>query len=436
MKKSRIFATVVYFIFTFGIGVIFSLTLPGYFATFTVPAELISEALSEGDFITCLVLAEPIGFCRTPALHQEFEGGGGVILFETVTEVYDRDTSDDEEGQLTHGMLYRGYTGYVYGVAETYDVFAETNNKTSLKVTTVSGEERVLPLLDYDANGDGTKDGISTFTQSGFILLELRQSDVSSISSLAFTDRTGEAVFTAQAEKELAFQSQFFDCFGDVEAYNELVASLRKEGITSDESEKINEARKDYLKEVKSAVDKTSDCALNSSDQEIGVAPEYQAASEKIGKRANGKAIPFIIIYFVAIYIIADFLLGTHYIIKFFKWFLFKVCRIPHKEKKPALSDEVFGHDYYSMVTLKLDLTEVPEFGGSVEIKYTAGGEEFVFSLLKAEDYTATVRMKAGVYVNPFIDIDRTYAPVDLPDNLIVEGYQTEITVKIVRREV
>ena len=174
-------------------------------------------------------------------------------------------------------------------------------------------------------------------------------------------------------------------------------------------------------------VGKNSDYAVTARSS------EYKAAAEAVSKGANGKAIPFIIIYFVAIYIIADFLLGTHYIIKFFKWFLFKVCKIPHKE--PA-SEDVFGHDYYSMVTLKLDLSEVPEFNGSVEIKYTAGGEEFVFSLLKAEDYTATVRMKAGVYVNPFIDIDRTYAPVDLPDNLIVEGYQTEITIKIVRREV
>ena len=95
----------------------------------------------------------------------------------------------------------------------------------------------------------------------------------------------------------------------------------------------------------------------------------------------------------------------------------------------------MFGHDYFSTVTLKLDLAEVPEFNGSVEIKYTREGEEAKFTLLKADGYAATLRLKAGIYVNPFIDIDRSYAPLDLPENLEVEGYQMEKVVKIVKRE-
>ena len=62
MKKGKIFATVVYFIFTFGIGIVFALTLPGYFATFTIPAEVITEALQNSDFVTGIVLTEPIVF--------------------------------------------------------------------------------------------------------------------------------------------------------------------------------------------------------------------------------------------------------------------------------------------------------------------------------------------------------------------------------------
>ena len=430
MKKSRIFATVVYFIFTFGIGVLFSLTLPGYFATFTVPAEMISEALLGGDFVTCLVLTEPIAFYRKPVLSGKFEKGG-VFLYETVMEVYDRDSAENAgEGsdKLARGMLYKCYTGYIYG--DGYDVYAEENNGTCLKITTADGKEGTLPLLDYDANGDGKYDGVSTYTQSGFIVLELRESEVSSIKKLSFTDRTGTEVFTAEAEEALRFQSDFFGCFGDIAEYNELVAAANREGISSAESKEINSARNAYVDTVIERVEKTSDCAITARSA------EYQAASEAVGKRANSKAIPFIIIYFVAIYIIADFLLGTHYIIKFFSWFLFKVCKIPRKKKKAPANEDVFGHDYYSSVTLRLDLSEVPEFSGSVEIKYTADGEEFVFTLLKADGYAATVRMKAGVYVNPFIDIDRAYAPVDLPDNLIVEGYQSETIIKIVKREV
>ncbi len=434
MKKSRIFATVVYFIFTFGIGIIFSLTLPGYFATFTSPAEIVRDALGRGDFLTAIVLTEPIGFGSEPSLSRTFEEGGGIVLFECVTEVYDRgtDENNDPDGDgLIRGMLYKCYAGFVYGVANRYDVFSRTGNGTALKVTKADGTEKTLPLLDYDSDGNGSNDGISTYTQNGFILLEIRESDVDSIKKLVFTDKTGAEVLVAESDRELGFSDAFFDCFGDIENYNALVAEGTREGISSEERESLKKEREDYASSVEQALGSTEGCVFTAKSE------AYQNASREISNRANKKAIPFIIIYFVVIYIIADFLLGTHFIIKFFQWFLFKVCKIPHKEKKPAVDTELYGHDYYSMVTFKLDLSEVPEFSGSVGIKYMSDtGEEFLFTLLKEDEYTATLRMKAGVYVNPFIDIDRAYGPVDLPDNLIVEGYQTENTIRIVKREV
>ncbi len=433
MKKSKIFATVIYFIFTFGIGVVFALTLPGFFASFTIPAEVVSDALNSGDFLTCIVLTEPVGFYRRAVFDEKFEGGGGVILYETVMEAYDRTSSEDGEsasGGMTNGMLYKCLEGYVYGVAGRYDVFAQDSNGTSLKVTDAEGREVSCPLLDYDSNGDGRNDGISNFEQSGFIVLELREDQVSSVKRLDFTDRSGAVVFSAEAEQAADFESEFFDCFGDMDSYNEWVAAGTREGVSADEAKELIGKRNDYVTAVSEKLGKTEGCALTAESA------EYRSVAEEITRRANGKAIPFIIIYFVVIYIIADFLLGYHFIIKFFSWFLFKVCKIPRKEKKAPSSDEVFGHDYYSMVTLKLDVTAVPEFSGTVEIKYTNQGEEFVFSLLKSDDYTATLRMKAGTYVNPYIGIDEAYAPVDLPDNLEVVGYQMERLIKIVRREV
>ena len=87
------------------------------------------------------------------------------------------------------------------------------------------------------------------------------------------------------------------------------------------------------------------------------------------------------------------------------------------------------------MVTLRLDVSEVPEFNGGVEIKYTNSDAEVKFTLLKEGNYTDTQRIKAGVYVNPFIDINRDYAPLDLPDNLEIDGFQVEKVVKIAKRQ-
>lgn len=433
MKKSRIFATVIYFIFTFGIGIVFSLTLPGYFATFTTPVEVIGDALARGEFVRGIVLMEPVGFAEEPALSCTFEEGGGVVLYETVTEYYDRESSEDGKDSaangLTHGMLYKSYAGYVYGVEGRYDVFATSENGASLRVTQADGTEKTLPLLDYDSDGNGTNDGISTYTQNKFIVLDIRESDVDSIKKLVFTDKTGADVLVAEAEGELTFKSALFDCFGDIESYNALVRDLAREGLSDAERSSLNEQRNAYVQSVSDKLEKTEGCALTAKSE------AYRAAADEVSGRANKKAIPFIILYFVAIYIIADFLLGTHFIIKFFKWFLFKVCRIPRKEKK-VTDEDFYGHDYYCMVTFKLDLSAVPEFNGSVGIKYMSGaGEEFLFTLLKGEEYTASLRMKAGVYVNPFIEIDRGYGPVDLPENLVAEGYQKEILIKIVKRE-
>ncbi len=429
MKKSRIFATVIYFIFTFGIGVVFAITLPGYFVNFTIPAEMISEALERGDTLTALVMAEPIGFTREPVLKAEFDGGG-VVLYEAVTEYYEGDAADRDspaQGKLIQGMLYKCYAGYVYGAEGKYDVFATENNGTSLRVTTAEGKETVLPLLDYDSNGDGKNDGISVYKQKGFIFLEIRESDVSSIKKLAFTDKTGATVITAEAENALTFESALFDCFGDIEAYNGWVKTGSTEGVTESARQEAIDSRNQYVKDVEARLTGTAGCVYTRTSE------EYTAARSAVTSRANTKAIPFIIIYFVAIYIIADFLLGTHYIIRFFKWFLFKVCKLGGKKR--AQSGEVFGHDYYSMVTLSLDISEVPDFNGSVSIKYTGEGEEYVFTLIRSENYSTMLRMKAGVYVNPFIEIDRAYGPVDLPENLEVEGYQTHKIIKIVKRE-
>lgn len=431
MKKGRLFSAIIYFIFTFGIGIIFSLTLPGYFATFTIPSEVSTEALADGDFITAIALTEPAGFFKKPVIDCKFDDGGGVILYETVMEVYDRSSSDDasEKDKLSNGMFYKSYTGYVYGVSDRYEVFATENNGTVLTVTTRQGQEVDLPLLDYDSDGNGSNDGISTYTQNGFIILEIREGEVSSLKKLSFKDKTGTVKFEAETEQNLDFQSEFFDCFGDINGYNALVARVNDPETSSSERDSINSARNDYVESCVKNLKQNADFVYTPE------CDEYKAAVSVINGRANKKAIPFIIVYFVAIYVIADFLLGSHYIIKFFRWFLFTVCKIPRKNKKSPKKEEVFGHDYYSMVTLRLDVSEVPEFNGGVEIKYTNSDAEVKFTLLKEGNYTDTQRIKAGVYVNPFIDINRDYAPLDLPDNLEIDGFQVEKVVKIAKRQ-
>ena len=139
-------------------------------------------------------------------------------------------------------------------------------------------------------------------------------------------------------------------------------------------------------------------------------------------------------LYFVGIYVIGDFLVGNRYILKFFRWLLVKVFKVKFKEK-PVKNKEAFGHDYYCQVTFVLDPSEVEGFSDSVQIRYSNNDGEISFLLLKEENYTTTVRVKAGTYVNLWIDLDRQYATQNLPETLVVEGFRKALKIKIIKRE-
>ena len=54
---------------------------------------------------------------------------------------------------------------------------------------------------------------------------------------------------------------------------------------------------------------------------------------------------------------------------------------------------------------------------------------------MKDKNYTDTQQVKAGDYVNLWVDVDKNYTAQGLPDTLEVEGYQKQITFKLKREE-
>ena len=433
MKKGRIFAAIIYFLFTFGIGIIFSLTLPGYFAAFTIPSEYVEEVLQQGDYLSAMVLLGD-SFGRECIYQSSFDNGG-IVLFETVMQYTPQTTESDDVDQsvnkMTRGQLYKTYMGYLYGVGDSYQVFSTSVNQTKLIVTDLDGRETTLPLLNYDYDGDGSRDGISSIEQNGFVVLDIADNVVKSVKKLRFVDKFGETFFETGdlSNLHLDYTSDFFAYFDSIPQYNNLVRQLTNEQDVN-EQQKLEYQLTQLFKSMSNPVKNDSRFVLISSDCE-----EYVTVRGELNRRANKKAIPIIIVYFVCIYVIADFLLGTHYIIKGVKFVLVKVFKVKFKERKGPNKSEVFGHDYYSQVTMSLDVAAVEDFSESVQIKYTNSDVEVAFILLKENGYSATERIKAGTYVNPFVDINRDYAPVDLPENLVVEGYKMDVKIRIIKRE-
>ncbi|MCM1395827.1 MAG: hypothetical protein NC132_06975 [Corallococcus sp.] len=396
MKKSRIFPKIIYYFFTFSLGILLALMLPYYFMYYDVPLGDMEKHLESGEYDKAMELVGGY-FNRVPVYSQKFDEGGGLVLFEAATPVYNSGREDDKT--TDESKLQKTYAGFIYGVRDTYQVGGENGNQTKLLVVNLQGKQTSVELLDYDIDDNKIKENVGSLMTNGFIYVDLDQATYGSLSKLTFLDKNGY-VFQ-EADLNLAYDGEFFADVNDfVEEYN-------------------RDFKSDKLAEL--------DAAFRAKSENYAI-----SSYGDVQKRADTKATIIVVVYFVCIYIIGDFLVGQHYVLRFFRWIFRKAGWV--KKKKPV-PQEAFGHDYYSQVTVSLDVTDFEDFGESVQLRYNCGEEEATFTLLKENGYSDTQRIKAGTYVNAWMDINRDYAPTDMPENLIVEGYSMSVKIKIIKRK-
>ena len=399
MKKGKLFSKIVYYLFTFSIGILLALFLPYMYMYYGESLSIINSSLKDGNYADAMGLVGGY-YDKQYVFQQDFADGGGIVLFSAATLVYG---DGSEEAPADETLLHKAYAGFVYGTADSYDINATGANLSKMIVTDNDGTEHYVEILDYDADGNGEKDSCASHMQYGFFYVDLALDTFGSVKEISLIDKNG-SVF-ANLQVNLSFDQAFFSDVDDfLQEYNR-----------DYKSERLPELDREFLA-------KSSNYAISST----GVA---QSSADK-------KSAIVVVLYFVGIYVLGDFLVGGHYIVKFFRWLLVKVFKVKFKQK-PQKGEEAFGHDYYSKVTFVLDVSAVDDFSQSVNIRYNNDkGEEISFLLLKEQNYTATLRVKAGTYVNLWIDIDKTtYATQNLPETLVVEGYQMAMRIKIIKRE-
>lgn len=391
MKK--IFPKIIYYLFAFSIGVLLAFTLPYILTLYCAPID-IETYLAEGSYSKAAKLTSGY-FFQQASYVETFDDGSGVVLFPAAT------LTDEKEDKI-----HKCYSGFIFGVKDTYKVVGENDNKTMLMVTDKDGSVHNVDLLDYKIDEEGkreTQGFVGTLTSNGFVYLDIGQELVGSLSTLTFIDKDGAVFKKIELPKTLDYSEEFFnDVTPFVEEYNK-----------DYKSDKLVDLHKEF-------VEKDENYVICSYDE--------------TQKRADTKATLIIVAYFIVIYIIGDFLVGRHYILRFCKWLHYKTpwgkAQALKRPKK-----ESFGHDYFSQVTVSLDLSELPDFNESVQVRYTNTDVGICFVLMKDNNYTAVERVKAGTYVNAWMDINKDYAPVDMPENLIVEGYKMDVKIKIIKRK-
>lgn len=398
MKKS-IFPKILYYFFTFSLGLLLAFTLPVMLMFNDIPLADMENYLAQGKADKAMELVGGY-FNRDPAYSEKFSDDSGIVLFEAATLVYNSGEAGDET--VDASKLHHAYAGFIYGIKGSYDVSGETDNQTKLIVTTAAGDKN-LALIDYDIDQNGVKDNVGSLATNGFIYLDLDKDTYGSISKLTFVDKSGSTF------KEIAINLNYSEAFfADVTPFLE-------EYNRDFSSDKLNSLHDKFLA-------KNENYAVSS----------YGDTQEKADKQAA----VIIVIYFVCVYVIGDFLVGRRFILRFCRWLHYKTpWGKKGLAKRKEQNSESFGHDYFSQVTMSLDLSELPDFNESVQVRYTNTDVEISFTMMKDNNYTVTERVKAGKYVNAWMEINKEYAPVDMPENLVVEGYKMDVKIKIIKRK-
>lgn len=397
MKKKLLFANVIYYVFTFLVGILLAIFLPYFMMMYGESINTIAKSLDEGEYAKAY---EMVGgyFDDEYVLLQDFQSGGGIVLFSAATLVPGQNKDGEEVQDM---VLHKAYGGFIYGLKDTYNVSKIDDNKTVIRITDLNEVVHEVAILDSDTNGDQKPDTVGTWSKKGFVYVDFDQDTLTSVSKIELIDCDGNVYATVNTN--LDYSQRFFTDVSDfIAEYNADFKSDKLEGL-----------HKDFIAK--------SEHYKNSS---LGVAKST----------ADKKSAIIVVCYFIGIYLIGDSLIGGRYVIKFFKWILVKVFKVKFKEKKPKYN-EVFGHDYFCKFTLIADVSDVEDFDGSVQVRYSNEKGEAQFTLLKNRNYADTEQIKAGDYVNLWVDLDQKYITQGLPDTLEVEGYQKQITFKILKRE-
>lgn len=404
MKKGRIFAAIIYYLLTFSLGVLMALFLPYLLYYYSESVSYIQESLESGNYQGAISVVG--GYYDDRYVLEEKFDGGGIVLFPAATLL---EYTDEEGNTQDDRYLQYSYGGFLYGAGD-YAITKTENNQACVRIADKDGAVHTLTILNTDTDGNGTKDTIATIVQNDFVFLDIAKSEFGSIAKIEFIDCDGNVY--KQFECSLSFEETFFE---DVKPFVEL---YNKEYPEGDEA----------LEALSKELDALSKELLNKD------AHYHMSADGVVVSKADTKATIIVVVYFVCVYILGDFIVGGKYILKFFRFLNAKVFKIQFKRKAPKYN-EAFGHDYNCKVTMEADVSELEDFDGSIQVRYSNDNGQVEFVLLKANGYQHTLSVRAGEYVNLWVDIAQEYATKDLPDTLVAEGYQKVVKFTIIKRE-
>ena len=380
-KGLKRFLKILYYLFTFGLGVLLAISLPGLYMYDNL-AKTMNSSLEEGNYANAMKL---IGgyYDMTYAFQEDFIDDSGIVIFRAAT------LKETPEGVKQPYYLQTVYAGFLYKVKDKYITSEKKGNNTKLIVYNKDGQPFNISLLNYDEDNDLENDSISTLVDYNYVYFEIPEDVTTTISRIKFVDKNGDTF--KDISIELDFNNNFFI------SVKPFLTVYNKDSASSE---------------------------LNRLDEEFrGQNQNYLMGNfGDVQKESTKKATIVVLIYFIWVYILGDCLVGKRYLIHF-GIYLYRKIR-----KKEEKSQNVYGTDYYTKLTTYIDNPNIED--ANIEIVYKNDKEQFKIILNKENGYKTEARVHAGNY-ECLEKICDGYEILDLPSMLEVSGYQMDLLINI-----
>lgn len=395
MKKKwwQVVLKILYYGFTFTLGILIALVLPGInYEILTY--ESFNKYVETKEFKYALDLLG--GIYNEEMLYQvDLSNGSTILFFETVS-IYDE---KNDEGNIEKSTFNESYSCFILNV--TASDFVGKNNKSKILIN----DKYDINIL-HDSDGDGKNDSVSTLISSNFIYFTIDKTYVNKIENIKVLNIDGDVFYTIN--KTLEYSSDFFLTTQNfIKMYNEYLV----DGFTEEES---NELESEFYNKI------------NKTNEMYKLSGSY--VIDGLKKEANKEATIFVLIYFVWIYILGDFLVGKRYIWKFI---LFVSRKIKGKINKNKQKEVELSENFYSTINFKAKVFD--DYESDIILSYEhQDNKDFNFKVIltKTKDFSNKARVHSGLY--KLKDVSCNGKEVEnLSEQLDVKGFFVDVSFEI-----
>ena len=408
-KKWRIFFFVIYFLFTFILGLLIALVLPS--VNFDIlQYQKMNTFVETKEFVKAMDLIGGL-YNEEQYMLIERDENSGLVIFEANSFYLEVKEDKDTETKTETQYINDSYICFLYGIDNVDRFSHETLNVSRI----VFNEDKELSIELDNYYEEIKLHTVETLINSNYICFSIdemfcAEKGFSGVGKIDIYAANNEIYDSFYLENTLDFSGEFFSQTEEfVNKYNEFYSDK----AFSDEENLLLE---NELKEIQS---------MNPHCIKSGT-----YVYEEIRDEANKEAIVFVLIYFIWIYILGDFLVGPRYILRFLT-FLFRKIKPLKAKVNDKVEESTLGFGFIS--TISIDV-KVPEgFDQDIEFEYehTVNPDyNFKTVITRTVDYKKKERVHGGSYklVNTTC---HGFEVVNLPETLEVKGYTMKLSFEI-----